>query len=217
MITDYNDVRRKYRIIALLSVWRWLVIILIAFVAVIVVIFSPPRNPIDDQMTKGKEFVRQIDVVDDRKNGFMVRYFTKEMVTKERLCEIRDRTSVRDSLDKLQRMAPLVFGDMLTTDIYDFAEFAIRFDPADIKIHTIFVCGPDKEKLYVGKNPRIENWAKWIHPGTLQGLLFITDEDIYCHGKGLGKVYRYFECRSLNQISETDEHFSHFSEAERLY
>lgn len=136
---------------------------------------------------------------------------------KDRLDEIRRRISVKDSLNNLKRMAPIKFGNMLMTDIYDFADYAIRFDPADIRIHNIFVYGPDKEKLYVGKNPKIANWAKWIHPGTLQGLLYITAEDIYSNNEVTRRVYRYHECRSIHQISETDEHFSHFSEDERLY
>lgn len=106
---------------------------------------------------------------------------------------------------------------MLKTNIYDFADFAILFDPVDIEIHDIFVCGPDKEKLYIGENPRIENWAKWIDPNTLQGLLYITTDDIYHEQKEKSKIYRYWNCPSIHQISATDEHFSHFSETERQY
>lgn len=202
---------------ALLSIWPWLAVILIAVIWIFIEIFSPRIDPIDNQATRSREFVRQIFVVDDKRNGFRVRYITKEPVTKERLDEIQHRTSVRDSLERLKTMAPQVFGNMLLTDIYDFAGFAVQFDPADIRIHNIFVTGPDKEKLYIGENPRIENWAKWIHPGTLQGLLYLKSEDIYCNTAGWGKVYRYHECRGIHQISETDEHFSHFSEDERIY
>lgn len=202
---------------ALLSIWPWLAVILIAVIWIFVEIFSSRIDPIDNQATRSREFVRQIFVVDDKRNGFRVRYITKEPVTKERLDEIQHRTSVRDSLERLKTMAPQVFGNMLLTDIYDFAGFAVQFDPADIRIHNIFVTGPDKEKLYIGENPRIENWAKWIHPGTLQGLLYLKSEDIYCNTAGWGKVYRYHECRGIHQISETDEHFSHFSEDERIY
>ena len=202
---------------ALLSIWQWLVFILIVVIGICVAAFSPRIDPTDDQITRCREFVTQIFVVDNKSNGFRVQYITKESVTKERLEEIQRRHSIRDSLDRLKRMAPLRFGNMLMTDIYDFADFAVQFDPADIRIHNIFVCGPDKEKLYVGENPRIENWAKWIHPGTLQGLLFLKSEDIYCNSAGRHKVYRYYKCHSIYQISETDEHFSHFSEEERIY
>ena len=202
---------------ALLSIWPWLAVILIAVIWIFVEIFTPRIAPIDNQLTRSRGFVGQIFVVDDKRNGFRVRYITKEPVTKERLDEIQHRTSVRDSLERLKTMAPEVFGNMLLTDIYDFAGFAVQFDPADIRIHNIFVTGPDKEKLYIGENPRIENWARWIHPGTLQGLLYLKSEDIYFNTAEWGKVYRYHECRGIHQISETDEHFSHFSEDERIY
>lgn len=217
MITGYNNTQWQYRIIALLSVWHWLAVILFVIIWIFVEIFSPRVDPVDDQATRSRGFVRQIFVVDDKRNGFRVQYITKEPVTKERLDEIRQRISVRDSLDRLETMAPQVFGNMLMTDIYDFADFAILFDPADIRIHDIFVSGPDKEKLYIGENPRINNWAKWIHPGTLQGLLYLRCEDIYSNSAGRIKVYRYYECYGNHQISDTDEHFSHFSEDERLY
>ncbi|WP_418990758.1 hypothetical protein [Alistipes sp.] len=202
---------------ALLAIWPWLAVILCAVIWIFVEIFSPRIDPIDNQATRSRELVRQLFVVDDKRNGFRVRYITKEPVTKERLDEIQRRTSVRDSMERLRTKAPKVFGNMLLTDIYDFAGFAVQFDPADIRIHNIFVCGPDKEKLYIGENPRIENWAKWIHPESLQGLLYLTSEDIYCNTARWGKVYRYHECRGNNQISVTDEHFSHFSEEERIY
>lgn len=217
MIYDFKELQRQYRVIALLSVWPWLSVILMVVIWIFVVAFSPRIDPIDDQATRRREFVRQILVVDDNRNGFRVQYITKEPVTKERLDEIRQRSSVKDSLFRLKIMAPQVFGNMLMTDIYDFADFAILFDPADIRIHNIFVSGPAKEKLYVGENPRIKNWAKWIHPGTLQGVLFIRTEDIYSNSSRRIKVYRYFECYGNHQISDTDEHFSHFSEDERLY
>lgn len=217
MINDFKELQRHYRIMALLSVWPWLAVIMIAVIWGFVEYLSPRIDPIDDQATRAREFVRQIFVVDEKRNGFRIQYITKEPVTKERLDEIRQRSSVKDSLNRLKMMAPKVFGNMLRTDIYDFADFAIHFDPTDIRIHNIFVSGPEKEKLYIGENPRIKNWAKWIHPGTLQGLLFIRSEDIYSNSARRIKVYRYFECYGNHQISDTDEHFSHFSENERLY
>lgn len=217
MTTDFKEVRRRYRVIAILAVWRWLIVILIAVIGIAVAAFSPSQNPIDNQATRSRELVRQILVADDKRNGFAVWYITRDRVTKDRLTEIRRRSSVRDSLENLKRAAPLKFGNMVHTDIYDFADFAVQFDPPDIQIYNIFVSGPDKEKLYIGENPRIRNWAKWIHPGTQQGLLFLRSEDIYCNHAGHGKVYRYFECRGVNQISDNDEHFSHFSEDERIY
>lgn len=215
MINDFKELQRQYRIMALLAVWPWLTIILIVVIWIFVEIFSPRIDPIDNKHTRKREIISQICVVDDNRNGFRLHYITKEWVTPERSDEIRRRTSVRDSLERLKMMAPQVFGDMLMTDIYDFAKFAVRFDPADVMINDIFVSGPDKEKLYIGENPRIKNWAKWIDPGTYQGLLYITSDDIYSNRRTRKKIYRYWQCHSIHQISDTDEHFSHFSEDDR--
>lgn len=217
MIPELKDLQQQYRIIALLAVWKWLAIVLIVVIWMIVQWFSPTLNPVDDKLIRSRELVQQLLVVDERSNGFRVNYATKESVTKERLVEIQRRSSVNDSLNNLKRLAPLKFGNMLLTDIYDFADYAIMFDPADVYIHNIFVYGPDKENLYIGRNPRIGNPAKWIDPGTLQGLLYITADDIYSNNRDHGRVYRYYKCQGIHQISETDEHFSHFSEEERLY
>lgn len=216
MLSD-KDVQRQYRITALLSIRGWLAFILIAVVGIFVTLFTPKANPMDDKVTKNREIVDQVFVVDKNNNGFRVAYATIDNVTKERLDEIQARRSTKDSLARLKATAPAVFGDMLLTDIYDFAHYAIQFDPPDTKIHNIFVFGADKENLYVGENPRIENWAKFINSGTAQGLLYLTSEDIYFNSSDRRKAYRYFRCSGLNQISEYDEHFSHFSESERIY
>lgn len=215
-----QKIQRHYRTIAILSIWKWLVAILIVFVGMLVSIFTPEIDPLDVKAIKNCELIDQINVIDTCNNGFRVSYKTIRNVTSERADEIRNRKSVRDSLNRLKRMAPVEFGNMLMTDIYEFAEFAIRFDPVDIQIHNIFVYGQGKQNLYVGENPMIKNWAKYINFGTAQGLLYIRTEDIYCNGKPRPKgsrVYRYFKCNGLHQQSDTDEHFSHFSEDERLY
>lgn len=212
--------QRQFRIITLLSIREWLAVILIAIIGIVIAAFSPRVNPTDRQATKSRELVDQIYVVDTANNGFRVSYATIENVTQERLNEIRRRRSVQDSLQRLKTTAPLVLGELLKVDIYDFADYAIQFDPDDLRIHNIFVFGPDKENLYVGENPRIENWAKWINSGTAQGLLYLNGENIYCNDssrQNRRKVYRYFKCNGLNQISDSDEHFSHFSEDERIY
>ena len=118
MTTDFKEVRRRYRVIAILAVWRWLIVILIAVIGIAVAVFSPSQNPIDNQATRSRELVRQILVADDKRNGFAVWYITRDRVTKDRLTEIRRRSSVRDSLENLKRAAPLKFGNMVHTDIY---------------------------------------------------------------------------------------------------
>ena len=212
-----KELQRHYRTQAILSIRNWIALTAIAIIGIAVAVFSPRADPLDASAVKNRSIVRQIHVVDSTSNGFRVVYATKEAVTADRLYEIQTRPAVRDSLEQLKLAAPLYFGDMLHTDIYDFAEFAVPFDPADIHIHNIFVFGPDKERLYIGDNPRLQNEAKWINSGTGQGLLYIRNEDIYFASFRRRRVYRYFKCRGLNEVADNDEHFSHFTEAERVY
>ena len=205
---------------ALLAVRSWWYAIILALVGTIVAIATPKKNPVDNDITRKHQFVTQLYVTDSTHNGFRLSYFTNESVSTARADIIRNRPDVIDSLERLKESAPVVFGNMLNTDIYEFARYASRFDPDDIHIHNIFVYGRDKENLYIGENPRIKNWAKYINPITAQGLLYLGREEIYHNGTGNfngHKVYRYFECYGLHQISDTDEHFSHFSEDERIY
>jgi hypothetical protein len=144
-------------------------------------------------------------------------YATAHAVTPERLGEIKSRPHIRDSISKLKIEAPRHFGDMLPVDIYDFTEYALRFDPdPDIHIHNVFVHGMEKMNLYTGPNPAIENPAEWISVKTLQGVLYINRKDILRYTSRSEKVYRYWRCRIPYERSDTDEHFSHFSEDERL-
>ncbi len=212
-----KELRRHYRTLAILAIWPWIVVTVIAIIGIALAVFSPRVDPLDASAIKSRSIVREIHVVDSAFNGFRVVYATKEAVTADRLYEIQSRPAVGDSLERLKIAAPRHFGNMLYTDIYDFADFAVPFDPADIHIHNIFVSGPDKQQLYIGDNPRLENDAKWINSGTAQGLLYIRREDIYRSASRRRRVYRYFKCRGLNETSDTDEHFSHFSEDERLY
>jgi hypothetical protein len=214
---EMNERQRYYRTQAILAILWWIAIVLVALAGIIVAIFTLRPDILDASAVKNAEIVRQIHVVDSANNGFRVVYATKENVTTDRLHEIQFRSAVRDSLERLRVAAPLRFGDMLHTDIYDFADFAVRFDPPDIRIHNIFVFGQEKENLYIGDNPRLENEAKWINPGTAQGLLYISAKEIYYNPTRRRKVYRYFRCSGLNEASDTDEHFSHFTEDKRIY
>lgn len=212
-----KEVERQYRTIALLSVSGWLFVIFIAIVGILVAIFSPKPDPIDDKAIKSREIIRHLFVTDSTNNGFRLCYATIKEVTPERYQLMLGDQAMRDSFKRLETLAPIVFGDLLSTDIHDFGGFAKQFDPPGIMIHNIFVFGRERQKLYVGENPRIKNWAKWINSGTAQGLLYLRSEDIYYHSPNRRKVYRYFKCSGVNQMSDTDEHFSHFSEEERIW
>lgn len=152
-------------------------------------VFSPQEDPLDRSAIKSRQLVTEIYVVDSTNNGFRVSYATINSVTRERFEEIRSRPAVRDSLSKLMEVAPRKFPDMVHLDIYDFADFAKRFDPADIRIHNIFVYGREKENMYIGDNPLIRNPARSIDRRTAQGLLYIRDEDIYFPMQNFEKMF----------------------------
>ncbi len=211
-----RQLRRHYRTQAILAIRVWIALTAIAIIGIALAVFRPRADPLDASAVMNTSIVRQIHVVDNANNGFRIIYATKENVTADRLYEIQTRPAVRDSFERLKLAAPRYFGNMLQTDIYDFASFAVPFDPPDVKIHNIFVFGPDKQRLYIGDNPRLENEAKWINSGMSQGLLFIRAEDIY-HQTRRRRVYRYFQCSGIEEASDTDEHFSHFTEDERVY
>ena len=211
-----KQTQRQYRVLAILAICPWLFLGLIFVIWIFVEIFTPPIDPLDRSAVKNRRIVKEIHVLDSTRNGFRVSYATIDDVTDARFDEIYSRPALRDSLDRLLELAPERFPDMVHLDIYDFADFAKRFDPADVRIHNIFVYGKKKEKMYIGDNPLIKNPARSIDPSTAQGLLYIRTEDIYCPDSTRRKVYRYFKCRGMFQLSYTDEHFSHFSEDERI-
>lgn len=216
MMNDDREVQRQYRMLALLGISKWLFLGLIVLIGIAVAVFSPEEDPLDRSAIKSRRLLKEIYVVDSTFNGFRVSYATINSVTKARFDEIYSRPAIMDSLERLMELAPRRFSDMVNLDIYDFADFAKQFDPADVQIHNIFVCGSKKERMYIGDNPLIKNPARFIDPATLQGLLYIRSEDIYCPDSTCRKVYRYFQCRGMFQLSDTDEHFSHFSEDERI-
>lgn len=214
-MNDQNE-RRQYRTLALLGISKWIFLGLIVLIGILVTVFSPEEDPLDRSTVKSRELVREVLVADSNGNGFRVNYATINSVTKARYEEICSRPATRDSIDRMSELAPRKFGDMLYTDIYDFANFAKHFDPADVRIHNVFVFGRQKKGLYFGENPRIKNWAKHYDPETEQGILYIKGEDIYYTDSTGPKRYRYYKCYGMHQFSDTDEHFSHFSEDERL-
>jgi hypothetical protein len=169
-----KELQWHYRTQAILSVRGWIAVVLIAVTGILVTVFTPKTVPLDASAIKSREIVRVLDVTDSARNGFRIIYATRHSVTADRLREIRARPAVRDSLERLRLAATRHFGNMLHTDIYDFAYFAVPFDPPDVRIHNIFVSGPDKQRLYIGDNPRLENEAQWINSGTAQGLLYLN-------------------------------------------
>ncbi len=174
-------------------------------------------DPLDEGIITRKEIIGMAEVRDTSSCGFDVVYSTKEEVTNRRAEEIRSRPHIKETIRRLEKEAPLHFGAMLHTDIYEFAKFAREYelDP-DVRILNIRVTGIEKCRLYIGNNPNIENSARWFNSNTQQGVLYITNIDVYKRYEKQKRVYRYWKCYGLNETSSIDEHFSHFSEDERI-
>lgn len=176
-------------------------------------------DPMDNSINKAREIIEHVMVRDSTGNGFRVVYVTKNPVTDKRYAEIRSRQHIREGFERLKEEAPAHFGgSLLEADICDFALYASRFHiDDDICIHNIFVTGKQKMDFYVRPNPNLENCATWMHLGTEQGNQYLNEQDINIYIPNGGRRYRYWKCRHLLQVSETDECFSHFTEDERLF
>ncbi len=212
------DNETMYRIRALAAAAPTLFVIVVILIGVVRPLFLPKEDPLDVGVDKAERLIAQINVTDNSLNGFRVVYATTEGVTEARASEIRSRPHIGDSLERLKLEAPRHFGDMLHTDIWEFTEYALMFGPdPDVAIHNVFVYGREKTNLYVGPNPAIENPAKWINPNNLQGVLYIKRKDILRHTSDSKRVYRYWRCRMPYDLSDTDEHWSHFPEDERIH
>ena len=119
----------------------------------------------------------------------------------------------------MQHDAPLHFGgSLLETDIYDFAAFAREYDVTTaVHIDCIFVTGPGKIAMYSQPNPNLPDGETWIDPRTEQGLQWINHHDIYFCMENEQRVYRYWKCPGIREISLTDERFTHYTTAEKVH
>mgnify|MGYP000059635505 CR=1 FL=1 len=176
-------------------------------------------DPIDNSINKSVQVLEHLYVRDSRGNGFRVVYATSHAVTDGRFEEIRSRPAIRKAFGRLQRDAVARYNDdMLDVDICEFALFARRYDvDADITIHNIFVCGREKMNLYVRPNPGMPGGATWMNMETEQGNQYLNATDVNYRIPAGGRIYRYWKCGFLNEVSDTDERFTHFTEEERLW
>ncbi len=210
---------KDYRAATIFNILPWIFILSIIIIGIAKDCFSPEPNPLDNSVNTNREIVEHVIVADSSQNGFRVVFATINNVTKERLEEIQTHPTIRNTFENLSKEAPAFFNhNMKETDIYDFAEFTVRYDTIpDIELHNIFIHGKDKTDMYAHPNPKIENSATWINPCTEQGVLFIGRNDIYYHRRKKERIYRYWKCYGVHATSLTDEHYSHFSEDERLW
>ncbi len=204
-----------------LAIGPWGLLMAIAvIVALVRGCFEPPPDPTKDSVIKFADVVEHVIVTDSTDNGFRVVYRTKDMVTDEHFQELLTRPSIKEGFDRLKVDAPKHFdGDLLNADICDFALYAYHYPiDDDICIHNIFTYGKEKMGFYVQPNPNLENCATWMNYNTEQGNQYLNFHDInICLPNGGRKKYRYWKCRYLLQVSDTDERFSHFTEDERIY
>lgn len=192
--------------------------IILSLIFVILIVTECSREYDDiDYATKQREPFSVEYVVDKTYNGFEVTYATKYPVTKYRLDEMYLRPHIQKNINMMKDSVINHFGCLLYTNIYDFSDFIkpIHID-SNLVIESIYVYGTKKNRMYIGKNPRINNSALWYDPNTGQGSQYINHYDIYYRHKN-ERIYRYYKCYGLFDMSKTDERFSHFSEEERVY
>ena len=180
---------------------------------------TKPPDVAKDSINKTADIVENVMVLDSTNNGFRVVYATAEPITNEKYDEICSRPHIRQGFNRLKSEAPIYFGgSLLNTDICDFAIYAYRFPiDDDLRIHNIFVAGKEKMGFYVQPNPKLPNCATWMDFGTEQGNQYLNFHDINVYVQNGGRIYRYWKCRYLLQVSDTDERFSHFTEDERVF
>ncbi|PXV57439.1 hypothetical protein CLV62_15223 [Dysgonomonas alginatilytica] len=214
----YSINEKNYQTAAFLALAPKLFFIIIVAVMLLKECFGEKPDPMDDSINASREIVEHIMVLDSTRNGFRVVYATENSVTKQRLEEIRNRPVIVDAFKRLKADAPVHFSNMVETDIYDFAEFAIKYDsdPA-IRIHNIFISGSEKVNMYARPNPNIPDCATFINPNTDQGVQYLSHDDIYYRDRVNNRIYRYWKCYGNSSTSSTDERFSHFSQDERLW
>lgn len=218
-MSDFGRKADEFTLVAA-AIGPWAFIVAMVIIVGLVKGCLPDKtDPMDNSVIKAREILEHIMVRDSSGNGFRVVYVTKDPVTGERFREIRSRQHIREGFDRLKEEAPGHFGgSLLETDICDFALYAYRFHiDDDICIHNIFVAGKQKMEFYFRPNPDLENCATWINYKTEQGNQYLNEQDINVYIPNGGRRYRYWKCRYLLQVSETDERFSHFTEEERLF
>lgn len=129
-------------IAAAIGPWT-LLVVAVLIIGTLKCCLTTDSDSIDESINKSPGIVAHVMVLDSTDNGFRVVYATAEPVTDERFAEICDRPGILEGFENLKRKAPEHFGgNLLETDICDFALYAYRFPiDKDVRIHNIFVAG----------------------------------------------------------------------------
>ena len=119
-------------IAAAIGPWT-LLVVAVLIIGTLKCCLTTDSDSIDESINKSPGIVAHVMVLDSTDNGFRVVYATAAPVTDERFAEICDRPGILEGFENLKRKAPEHFGgNLLETDICDFALYAYRF-PIDKK------------------------------------------------------------------------------------
>lgn len=148
-------------------------------------------------------------VEDSTGNGYELLWYTTNHVTKKRYEEILTRQPIRDSYQKLKEATGDHFNHkLMETDIYDFVDYAKRFDiDPDVRLVNIWVYGSEYKRLYRQPNEHFpEVQTSFISD---MGILYLEENDVYPYNPEAGRRYRYWKCEV---ISLYDERYNHVTE-----
>lgn len=217
-----KDIRQKAdnAVFVASAIGPWgILMVIVGIIGLVKCCVTKPPDIAEESINKSADIIEHVMVMDSTNNGFRVVYATAETVTNEKCEEIRGRPHIQTRFNRLKVEAPKHFnGNLLDADICDFALYAYRFPiDNDLRIHNIFVAGKEKMEFYVRPNSNLPNCATWMNFSTEQGNQYLNSHDINICLQNGGRIYRYWKCRPLLQVSDTDERFSHFTEDERLF
>lgn len=192
-------------------------IVLCLIVACCQAIFKTEPDPLDVGNVYMFNQALTRDIVDERGNGFTIVYRSTVM-TKDRLMEVLSHKNIDENLDSLRGVVLERFdGDLLDVDIYDFAE-VVKYFEIDPKlwVNRILVCGKERKLRYFNPNPNLPDGVTEYDFRTDQGILWIDNRDIFSVSTNDNKIYRYWKVSGPREISDTDEHFTHFTSEQKV-
>lgn len=171
---------------------------------------------IDNSTMLRRYMYDRINITDTMGNGYELLLYTTNAVSDKRYEEIKSRQHLRDSYKQLKAEAADYFdNDLLNTDIYDFVEYAKRFDvdSCDVRLVNIWVYGSQYEALYQQPNSDFPLKIDQIDRINNLGVLYLKENDVYPYNLTAPRTYRYWQCEAT---SLQDERYSHITEADQV-
>ena len=171
---------------------------------------------IDNSTMLRRYMYDRINITDTMGNGYEILLYTTNAVSDKRYEEIKSRQHLRDSYKQLKAEATDYFdNDLLNTDIYEFVEYAKRFDvdSGDVRLVNIWVYGSQYEALYQQPNSDFPLKIDQIDKINNLGVLYLKENDVYPYNLTSPRTYRYWQCEAT---SLQDERYSHITEADQV-